>query len=313
MYIKSLRAISINRLLSGIFAVTVACVLLLTSDVGLCSNPKGRVGSRSSKSVATGNEAAKDSKGPTILLAYSKEGIKKNPISSFMYFVPLISPTLVDRETSANNEQQVGIISYEKKVTSKSFSVVCEFEILGKGFHKNTFDAAGRIAAHAVEMQQGELLKNMLDYIKVEGEGFGSIEIKGTMTGSTPSVTEVDMQFNARGHKSPVTIGLYDIKPKGGQYKYENRSNQIVARVNSLIFKKDEKIPRMGINVASITDKSESDGFISNVKGAIANLFIPPPKVAKLGNETMLDFGRTLLERKPSFTFPKAKNITEKR
>ena len=302
-----------KRFLSGTFAVTVVCVLLSTSGVGLCSNTNGLIGSGGSKSVVTGNEAAKDSNGPTILLGYSKEGFKKNPISSFMYFVPLISLTLVDRETSANNEQQVGIISYEKKVTSKSFNVVCEFEILGKGFHKNTFDAEGMIAAHTDELKKGEPLTNMLDYIKFEGEGFGRIEVKGTMTGSAPSVTEVDMQFNVRGYKSPVTVGLYDIKPKDGQYKYKNRSNQIVARVNSLIFKKTEKTPSMGIKVASLTDQSESDGFFSAIKGAIANLFIPPPKVAKLGNETMLGFGLTLLEQKSAFTFPKAKNIKENR
>ena len=29
-----------------------------------------------------------------------------------------------------------------------------------------------------------ELLKNYVDYIKIEGEGFGRIEVKGTMTGS---------------------------------------------------------------------------------------------------------------------------------
>jgi len=72
--------------------------------------------------------------------------------------------------------------------------------------------------------QKGETLTNMLDYIKFEGEGFGLIEVKGTMTGSTPTVTEVVLHFNARGHKSPVTVGLYDIKPKDGQYNYENRS-----------------------------------------------------------------------------------------
>ncbi len=302
-----------NRFLSGIFASTVVCVLLSTSGVGLCSNTNGLVGSRGSKSVATGNEAAKDSNGPTILLGYRNEGFKINPISSFMYFVPLISPTLVDRETSANNEQQVGIIKYEKKVTSESFNVVCEFEILGKGFHKNTFDAVGMIAAHTDDLEKGKSLTNMLDYIKFEGEGFGRIEVNGTLTGSTSSVTEVYMEFNVRGHKSPVTVGLYDIKPKEGQYKYENRSNQIVARVNSLIFKKTEKIPRMGIKVASINDQSESDGFFSAIKGAIANLFIPPPKVAKLGNETMFDFGHALLGKKSAFTFPKAKNIKENR
>jgi len=313
LYMISVRAIAINRFLSGIFAVTVVCVLLSTSGVGLCANPNGRLDSLGSKSVAIGNEAAIDSNGPTLELGYSKKGFKNNPISSFMYFVPLISTTLVDREISANNEQKVDIITYEKKVTSKSFNVVCEFEILGKGFHKNTFDAEGMIAAETDDLGKGELLKNILDYIKIEGEGLGRIEVKGTMTSSPPSVTELCIQFNVRGHKSPVTIGLYDIKSKTGQYKYENRSNQIVARVNSLIFKKTEKIPRMGIKVASITGQSESDSFFSTIKGAIANLFISPPKVTKLGNEIMLDFGHALLEQKSAFTFPKVKNIKENR
>jgi hypothetical protein len=169
------------------------------------------------------------------------------------------------------------------------------------------------IAADTDDLEKGGLLKNVLDYIKIEGEGFGRIEVKGTMTSSPPSVTEVCIQFNVRGHKSPVTIGLYDIKPQKGQYKYENRSNHIVARVNSLIFKKTEKTPRMGIKVASITEQNESDCFFSTIKGAIANLFISPPKVTKLGNETMLDFGQALLEQKSAFTFPKAKNIKENR
>ena len=150
----------------------------------------------------------------------------------------------------------------------------------------------------------------MLDYIKFEGEGFGRIEVKGTVTGSTETVTEVDLQFNARGHKSPVTVGLYDVKPKDGQYKYENRSNQIVARVNELIFKKSND-PRMGMKLASINKTEESDSYWGSIKGAIANLFISPTEVDKLGNQTMLDFGYTLLKQKPTFTFPKAKHLKE--
>jgi hypothetical protein len=69
----------------------------------------------------------------------------------------------------------------------------------------------------------------------------------------------------------------------------------------------------MGIKVASITGQSESDSFFSTIKGAIANLFISPPKVTKLGNEIMLDFGHALLEQKSAFTFPKVKNIKENR
>ena len=151
----------------------------------------------------------------------------------------------------------------------------------------------------------------MLDYIKFDRDGHGIIEVKGQIIGSTRTVTELDMQFNARGHKSPVTIGLYDVKPKDGEYKYENRSNEVVARVNTLTFKKTEQTPKMGIKVASISDTAESEGFFSGLKAVIANFFIKPPKVDKLGNTTMLEFGDALLQKKPAFTFPKATNIKE--
>jgi hypothetical protein len=248
-YIISLCAISFKRFLSAIIGITIIWVLLSTACVGQKSDHKGQVSKLDSNSVAAGHETAKevaredvnasaaDNNGPTILLGYSREEFKANPISSFMYFVPLISPTRVDRETSADNEQQAGIISYKRKVTSRSFNVVCEFEILGKGFHKNTFDAPGMIAAHTDMLKKGQSLTNMLDYIKFEGEGFGRIEVKGTMTGSTPITTEVNMQFNARGHKSPVTVGLYDVKPKDGQYTYENRSLEFKNRIPSSILK----------------------------------------------------------------------------
>lgn len=252
-----------------------------------------------------------DSNGPTMIMSYSKEKFVKNPIASFMYFVPLIAPTFVDNISSVNNEQQVGIISHEIKVNSNSFHVICEFEVLGSGFHMNTFDPIGMIAAHTDELKKGETLINMLDYIKFDGDGYGIIEVKGRITGSAKTVTEVSLQFKARGHKSSVTIGLYDVKPKDGEYKYENRSNEIVARVNTLAFKKTEKTPKMGIKVASISGKAESEGFVSGLKGFIANMFIKPPKVTKLGNTTMLGFGEALLQKRPSFTFPKAKNIKE--
>jgi hypothetical protein len=307
------RVILINRYLSGLFAITVICIVLLTAGIGISSDPNGRISNHSGESVADGNNTAEDVNGPTVLLGYSREGFKKNPISSFMYFVPLISPTLVDRETSLNNLQQVGIISYKRKVTSKSFNVICEFEILGKGFHKNTFDPAEMIKMKKRNVKEGEPLVNLLDYIKFEGQGFGLIEVKGTITGSTPTVTEVNMQFNARGQQSPVTIGLYSVKPENGQYKYENRYDETIARVNTLSFRKTEKTPCMGIKVASISKPGGSEGFFSHILGAIVNLFISPPEVTKLGNQTMLDFGYALLKQKPEFTFPKAKNIQEDR
>ena len=109
----------------------------------------------------------------------------------------------------------------------------------------------------------------MLDYIKIEENGYGVIEVKGTDYRLCPmTVTEVDLTFNARGHTSPVTIGLYDIKPKDGEYKYENRSNEIVVRVNTLAFEKTEQTPRMGIKVASIAKKDESAGFFGRDQGS---------------------------------------------
>lgn len=300
-----------NNRLIALFAVTFICIFLLTPCVGINSDPNGRISDHSGESVADGNDTAKDSNGPTMIMSYSKEKFVKNLIASFAYFVPLIAPTLVDNISSVNNEQQVGIISHKIIVDSKSFHVACEFEILGSGFHMNTFDSAGMIAAHTDELKKGETMTKLLDYIKFDGDGFGIIEVKGTITGSTRIVTEVDIQFNTRGHESPVTIGLYDIKPKDGEYKYENRSNEVVARVNTLSFKKTKKTSRMGIKVASISDTAESEGFFSGLKGAIANLFIKPTKVDKLGNTTMLEFGYALLQKNTTFTFPKAKNIKE--
>ena len=302
-----LRSIS----LIALFAFTLVSIFLFTHCVGSNSDSNGGISVQSKQSVADGNNIVADGNGPTFIMSYRKEKFVKNPIESFMYFVPLIAPTLVDNISSANNDQQVGIISYEKNVDTDSFQVACEFEILGKGFHMNTFDPNGMIEAHTVDLEKGETLKHMLDYIKIEGDGYGIVQVKGQLMGSTRTVTEVDMQFNAKGHKSPVTIGLYDIKPKNGEYKYKNRSNEEVARVNALIFKKTEQTPRMGITIASITKKNASAGLWGKIKGAIANMFIEPLKVTKLGNNTMLEFGEALFQKKATFTFPKATNIKE--
>ena len=302
-----------NSRLIAFFATTFICLILLWPCAGTSSDPNDRVSDLSGQSVAEGSDGAKDSSGPTIIMSYSKKKIVKNPIASFAYFVPLIATTSVNSISSVNNKQQVAIISHNIIVDSESFHVACEFEILGKGFHMNTFDSAGMIDANIDKLKKDETMTNMLDYIKFDGDGFGIIEVKGTITGSTKIVTEVDIQFNARGHKSPVTIGLYDIKPKDGKYNYENRSNEVVARVNALSFKKTKKIPHMGIKVASIRHTLETEGFFSRLKGVIANLFLEPTEVDKLGNTAMLEFGNALLQKKPTLTFPKAKNIKERK
>jgi hypothetical protein len=307
LYVRNLRLVLINRLLSGLFTITVVCIVLLMAGLGISSDPNNTAGSLGSKPAAD----VCDANGPTVRLNYDPQAAEKNPISSFMYFISLLSPTFVDRETSTDNEQQVGIVSYDRNTNSKSFYVTCEFEITGTGFHKNTFDHVGMIAEHTGGLEKGESLTNMLDYIKFEGGGLGRIEIKGTIIGSAETVTEVDIHFNARDRKSPVTIGLYDVKPKDGQYKYENRSDEIVARVDTLIFKKSET-PRMGIELASVHKKTDDENYWGSVKAVIANYFlIHPPGVTKLGNDTMLNFGYAMLKQKPAFTFPKAENLRE--
>jgi hypothetical protein len=44
--------------------LTVVCILLLMAGVGISSDPDSSAGGRGSKSVATGDEAVKDSNGP---------------------------------------------------------------------------------------------------------------------------------------------------------------------------------------------------------------------------------------------------------
>jgi hypothetical protein len=278
------------------------------------AEPTNASGAASGVSVTQDDNAVGDDSGPTVILNYSKESLGKNPILSFMYFVPLISLTLVDRQTSAHDQQEVVVASYNRKIDARSFYVACDFEIRGKGVHQNTFDPAGMIAARTSDLKYNETLKHALDYIRCEGEGFGRIEVKGTIDGLTKTVTEVDLHFNMRGRESPVTIGLYDIKSKDGEYKYANRTNTLVVRVNTLIFKRSDGLPKMGVKVASITKRlAVSHGFFARVRGAIANLLIEPPKINGLGNETMLNFGYALLKKESEFTFPKAENIKKDR
>ncbi|MFA5239278.1 MAG: hypothetical protein WC476_06170 [Phycisphaerae bacterium] len=317
LYTINPRVILINNRLIALFAVTFICIF---PCVGLSSNPNNPaedLGSEHAANQPLGEVSpsadVNDVNGPAVMLNYGRRPAEKNPISSFMYFVPLLSPTFVDRETSADNEQQVALVSYEKNITSKSFYVTCEFKMLGKGFQKNNFDPVGMIAEQTAELKQGETLTSALDYIKFEGEGLGSIEVKGTIADSIETVTEVVLRFNARDQKSPVTFGLYDVEPKDGQYKYENRSNETIARVNTLTFEKSET-PKMGIEIASIHKKTDVENYWGAVKAVIANyFFINPPKVTKLGNDTMLNFGYALLKQKPAFTFTRAKNLRENR
>ncbi|MBU2577129.1 MAG: hypothetical protein KKF50_05415 [Nanoarchaeota archaeon] len=248
--------------------------------------------------------------GPTIRLSYDEVNIQENILSSFMYFIPLISPTLVDRETSVNNNQKVSIVSYGKKISSDKFYVKCKFKITGSGFHKNVFDSS-EIIRRNVGNSNKKPIKNILSYLVFNDGGFGSIEVNGKINPDGGVVNSVDVHFNEEGTSSPVSIGIYSVNPKDGEYNYENRFNETVARVNTLSFKKSEGTPLMSIKIASVYKENKEESWTDKIKGTIANLFIDPLEIDKLGNETMLNFGLAIFKQENEFIFPIAKNLKE--
>jgi len=265
----------------------------------------------SNQPVETLSRPQTDSNGPTVILKCEKGGALVNSTPDFMYFVPLISPTLVSIEVSKDNKQKSGLISCDRKSDSTSFYVRGEFEMRGSGSYKNIFDPAGMIARNTDGLDQNEPLKNILGYIKFEGEGFGWIEITGKIENGKPVATEVKVHFNDKGGTSPVTVGLYSVKCVNGEYKYENHYNEIVARVDTLTFGPSVENPRMDISISSLYAETGGDanGLWGEIKATVANFFINPLEIDKLGNDTMLDFGCLLFKGAETFTFPIAKNL----
>ncbi len=102
------------------------------------------------------------------MLSYNTLKPVKMPTASFMYFIPLISPTLVSTEISPNNRQQAMFLSYEKSVVLNSFTLSCEFELQGSGFFIDIFDPNGVMAAFPEIINAP--VNNMLDYIQAGGK-----------------------------------------------------------------------------------------------------------------------------------------------
>jgi hypothetical protein len=107
-----------------------------------------------------------------------------------------------------------------------------------------------------------------------------------------------------------VSIGLADLLYR------ENHlciTNEIVARVNALTFRKTEGRPRMAVTVSSVKRKEAGDSFWQKLKGGVAgtlaNFFIKPLPVESTGNDAMLDFGGALTGKEAQFTFPRARNL----
>lgn len=250
------------------------------------------------------------SSGPTLQLDYGHGEPHDNPISKFMYFVPLISPEPVSVFTNAGNTQCARVLSFDCRTNGQTFAATCEFEFTGAGAQQNVFDHAHNIQKHRQELQAGGLLKRQLGSINVTGVGSGSVEIKGAFTNGQQIVNLVQMRFNRQGNASPVTINLEDIACHNGAVQLEN---EMVARVNSLTFRRANGTPKMEVSLASLKRKDAGNGlwsnFVGSLKGATVNLFLPPLTVEPEGQQAMLDFGLALAMEKPTFTFPPASRL----
>jgi len=259
--------------------------------------------------VSAGAPQMTTDSGPTIYLDYSNNSHMKNPIYDFMYFVPMVSLTLVESVSNDDNTQRVGIVSCKRLADDDSFQATIEFRMAGKGYHKNTYDPEDMIADNVEHIEKPEPLKNMLDYITFEGESYGTVEIKGVRSGPVELATEITVTFNARDHKSPVTIGIYDVKCVNGKYKYENRYNKTIVRVDSLTFQRTAGPAKMDVKLASLYGSQDSENLWAILTGKIVSLFLPPIRIDDLGNDVMLDFGLALYKGKATFTFPKARKL----
>jgi len=257
----------------------------------------------------TGRLAAAPS-GPTLHLDYGHGEPHSNPISQFMYFVPLISPEPVSVFTNAGNTQCARVLSFACRTNGSSFRATCEFDFTGAGSQRNVFDLTDKIKSHEKELQAGGSVKHVLAAINVAGTGSGDVEIEGDFTNGACVANQVQLHFNRHGHASPVTINLQDFVGRDGAVKIEN---ELVARVNTLTFQRNSGAPKMEVSLASIKRKDAGNSlwqsFLGGIKGTAANLFLPPLPIEPEGQQAMLDFGQALAAENPTFTFPFAARL----
>ena len=291
---------------SRLAAMAVLGLVLLA---GCCNSGRRADDSFPFRLARNAQSAIPGTAGPTLRLDYSEDS-QGNPVGAFMYFVPLISPDPVSVHESAGNAQRAQFISLTRRFSSGAFSAECEFAFAGDGSHRNIFDNSEKVRRHERRLKAGEALERVLQYISIEGHGRGLIEVEGVVTGRVATVTEVRLRFNAHGETSPVSIGLADLLYREDQLCI---TNDIVARVNALTFRKAEGRPRMGVTVSSVKRKEASDSLWQRLKGGVAgtlaNFFIKPLPVESTGNDAMLDFGAALTLKETAFTFPKARNL----
>jgi hypothetical protein len=279
----------------------MACLLLAVTTLA---------GGWSRADAAGPSAAEKRDAGPTIRLGYAREG-DTNAVAAFMYFIPLISPEPVTAVITPGSTHQARVTSAARRKSDTAFTTTCDFEFSGNGSQEDVFDLAPTIRRHERQLKAGGTLGRQLRSIKVSGPGRGRVEVKGTVTNGVQTVTQVRLRFNAAG-ASPVSIGLCDVRYLEGGFK---QVNEIVARVNTLTFRREPGQPKMEVTVGSVKNKGAGDNlwqnFKGSLKGAAANMLIDPLPVEVVGNATMLDFGLALATGATSFTFPRAAHLIE--
>lgn len=249
--------------------------------------------------------------GPTLQLDYGAGAPLTNSITSFMYFVPLISPEQVSLSMNEGNTQCARVTTFHSRTNEAGFRVVCEVEFIGEGRERNLFDHAFAVRRRGKELKAGKALAHQLAAISMDGPGSGSVEVDGVFSNGAPVISEMRMRFNSRGHPSPVSVDLQDISLRDGSLYY---GNEMVARVNMLTFRQKAGPPKMEVTLASVkradARNSHWANFMGELKGAAANLLLPPLNITADGQRAMLDFGQALVQKKPSFTFPFAERLT---
>ncbi|MFW6163601.1 MAG: hypothetical protein ACODAJ_12590 [Planctomycetota bacterium] len=250
-----------------------------------------------------------DRQGPTIRLSYGGDGTPPNPMADFTYFVPLISPEPVDLAASPGNTQAVRVLSMHGDWDATSFCTRCDFEIVGRGCQRYTFDHAPRIRRSHALRREGGTLPRLLHFIHFEDGGRGCVETRGRVEGQVATVTEVVLRFGLDG-PSPVTVSIHDLRREGDNVVPRNA---IVARVDALIFRRSDDPPRMGVTLGSVKPADAGESWWEKARGRIAarvaNLVVKPLRVERIGRDALLAFGRALARREPTFTFPRAPNL----
>ncbi len=288
-------------------------LVVLCFNLSFCYSCKDVSGCKKTCTKDQKAEAEKKT-GPVISLSYGTGGFENNPISSFMYFVPLIAPVKVKRVTSVNNSQLASLLSYKRIEKGSKVIVICDFAMQGEGFHTNVFNPAGIIKLHKEEREKKQTLENLLHHITFEGTGTGTFTAYASKDNNGGiTVEKVAIDFATKGNDTTVTAGLFSVKPVNSEYEYKNRHEEIVIKIDTLTFSKTPPGQKalMEVKLRAVEDQGQGFSLWSSIKAMIANVIIKPLGITQKGNSTMLDFGRALINKKDEFMFPFAENIIE--